>query len=83
MDYRGSIPLPFAVRVVGSVFRRPQHSAPGTKGDDCMLVAVLSGQGVYSGGGREISLRGGMVGLIVPEQPGVLMADPEKPYNLL
>jgi AraC-like DNA-binding protein len=82
MDYRGNLPPPFAVRTAGSVFRRSQHSSPGTRDNDCMLVAVLSGQGVYSAGNREIRLHGGLIGLITPDRPGVLMAHPAKPYHL-
>jgi AraC-like DNA-binding protein len=83
MDYRGNIPPPFAVRVAGSVFRRPQHSSPGTRDDDCMLLVVVSGQGTYSDGSQETHLRGGMVGLITPDRPGLLMSHPVSPYHLV
>ncbi len=74
-----SIP-PFLVRTAGLIDRQPYHSTPGTRMDDIMLTVFLAGGGSYRNGRGTSYVHGDMVGLVPPEDPGVLMADPHDPY---
>lgn len=72
---------PFQVRTAGLIRKNPYHSTPGTRQNDVMLTVFLAGQGTYhTGTGRQV-VEGGMVGLVPPEEPGILMAHPGDPYT--
>ncbi|HBC88718.1 MAG TPA: hypothetical protein DCZ94_17390 [Lentisphaeria bacterium] len=77
-----SVP-PFQVRTSGMVRNMPYHSTPGTKEGDIMLTVFLGGQGFYHSAGRIQKIRRGMVGLVGPGNPGLLIADPKNPYTHL
>lgn len=47
-----------------------------------MLLAVLTGKGTYHGPEGSIALRAGMIGLVFPEKPGLVLSDPRQPYTL-
>ena len=72
---------PFAVRTAGHIFDRPHHSTPGTRRGDVMLTVFLAGRGSYYLGGRRREVGPGMVGLVGPARPGILLADPGEPYD--
>lgn len=71
---------PYRVRTAGRVEGQPWHSTPGTRGSDVMLTVTLAGRGRYRGPAGEVVVAAGMVGLVPPSQPGLLMADPADPY---
>jgi AraC-like DNA-binding protein len=72
---------PFAVRTAGHIFGQPHHSTPGTRRGDVMLTVFLAGRGSYYLAGRRVEVAPGMVGLVPPSRPGILLADPEAPYD--
>ena len=72
---------PFAVRTAGHVFGQPHHSTPGTRRGDVMLTVFLAGRGSYYLAGRRLDVGPGMVGLVPPSRPGILLADPAEPYD--
>jgi AraC-like DNA-binding protein len=72
---------PFAVRTAGHVFDQPGHSTPGTRQADVMLTVFLAGEGRYWLGGASLKVEPGMVGLVPPSRPGILLADPDRPYD--
>ncbi len=74
------IAAPFAVRTAGTIDRRPWHSTPGTKEGDVMLTAFTAGRGIYRLHGQHRIIVAGSVGLVLPEHPGLLIADPDDPY---
>ena len=78
---RPSEPPPFAVRTAGHIFNQPRHSTPGTRQNDVMLTVFLAGRGSYHLDGRQLEVAPGMVGLVPPGHPGILMADPRDPYD--
>lgn len=71
---------PFQVRTAGLIEGQPYHSTPGTKKNDIMLTVFLGGRGTYRNGSGGQTVRANMVGLVLPEERGVLAADPEDPY---
>jgi AraC-like DNA-binding protein len=74
--------LPFRIRTLGRVRGQPYHVTAGTYHDDAMLTVVRAGRGVYYRGGEVLTLTAGFVGLVLPSSdPGLLMADPEAPYD--
>lgn len=75
-----SSPPPFAIRTLGLIDRRPWHATPGTRQGDAMLTLVIAGRGIYRQGGRDVLVEAGMVGLVPPQDPGLLAADPQEPY---
>ncbi len=75
-----SEPPPFAVRTVGMIDRRPWHATPGTRADDWMLTVFLAGRGRYRNRAGTIVVEAGMLGLVPPDDPGILAADPADPY---
>ncbi|MEX0745815.1 MAG: AraC family transcriptional regulator [Phycisphaeraceae bacterium] len=84
--YDRSVPPPtqlaYRMRTLGRVRGAAYHSTRGTYHDDAMLTVFLTGRGVYLQGKRRQALKAGMVGLVLPtEQPGILMADPDEPYD--
>lgn len=76
----GSIDPPFWVRTAGSTAHWP-HSTLGTHDDDIMLTVFLSGRGVYRNSSVKIDIIPPMVGLVTPDDPGILMADLTDPYT--
>lgn len=78
--------LPLRVRTLGRVREQPYHSTPGTHHDDAMLTIVLAGRGRYLWPGGSVAVGAGMVGLVLPDAAGgvgVLMAEPDDPYDHL
>ena len=74
--------LPFRIRTLGRVRGQPYHATAGTYHDDAMLTVVRSGRGLYYRGGEVQQVTSGFVGLVLPSSdPGLLMADPEAPYD--
>ncbi len=73
-------PPPFRVRTCGRIRNLPYHSTVGTKSGDMMLTVVLAGKGIYQNSVGKRIVTGGMVGLVPPQDPGVLASDLEKPY---
>ncbi len=71
---------PFQVRTAGFVWHQRYHSTPGTKQGDVMLTVFLDGRGTYRNSCGVVPVEKNMVGLVPPEDPGVLMADPAAPY---
>ena len=75
-------PLPYRIRTLGRIRRQPYHSTPGTHHADGMFTLVLTGRGVYRTRFRQVEVRGGMAGLVLPgEDVGLLMAAPAEPYD--
>lgn len=72
---------PFQVRTAGLIQQQPYHSTPGTRQNDLMLLLVLRGKGFYRNHQSSITVHGGMVGIIPPSAPGILMADLADPYT--
>jgi AraC-like DNA-binding protein len=60
---------------------RIPHSTPGTHDADVMLTVFLSGRGLYRNGSTRVVVERGMVGLVPPDDPGILMADLADPYT--
>jgi AraC family transcriptional regulator of arabinose operon len=74
--------LPFRIRTLGRVRAQPYHATAGTYHDDAMLTVVRAGRGLYCRGGDVQQVTTGFVGLVLPSSdPGLLMADPEAPYD--
>ncbi len=71
---------PYRVRTAGCIDRDPYHSTPGTKAGDWMLTVHLEGSGLYRGPEGTQTIRSPMVGLVPPEDAGVLMALSHDPY---
>jgi len=71
---------PFQVRTAGLVNRNQYHSTPGTREGDIMLTVFLDGRGVYRNRHGSWMVEKNMVGLVPPDDEGVLMADPDDPY---
>jgi AraC family transcriptional regulator, arabinose operon regulatory protein len=78
---------PFIVRTCGFVdgpLRKPRnphvHSTPGTKQEDFMLLLFTQGKGRYVNNTLDRVVVAGEIGLISPDDPGVLMSDREAPY---
>jgi AraC family transcriptional regulator, arabinose operon regulatory protein len=72
---------PFQVRTAGLVRDQPYHSTPGTRQGDIMLTVFLAGQGLYRTSNVRQDIKPGMVGLVPPEEPGILMAAAGNPYT--
>ncbi|OGV52522.1 MAG: hypothetical protein A2X45_03935 [Lentisphaerae bacterium GWF2_50_93] len=79
MDLSDPAP-PFQVRTSGMVRNMPYHSTPGTKEGDIMLTVFLGGKGIYHNSKGNFRICRGMVGLVSPEDPGLLTTVPENPY---
>lgn len=76
--------LPFRVWTLGRIKRQPYHSTCGTYNDDVMLTVMLGGVGTYLREGRRVTVRAGMVGLVLPAgDPGLFMSDMSDPYDHL
>jgi AraC family transcriptional regulator of arabinose operon len=80
-------PPPFIVRTSGFIdgplrkLHNPHiHSTPGTKQGDYMLTLFTQGKGRYTNNSMDRMVEKGMVSLITPQDPGVLMSDKEAPY---
>lgn len=74
--------LPFRIRTLGRIRRQPYHVTAGTYHDDAMVTVVRDGRGLYYAAGEVMTVEGGYVGLVLPSSdPGLLMADPEAPYD--
>lgn len=74
--------LPFRIRTLGRIRRQPYHVTAGTYHDDAMLTVVREGRGLYYAAGDVMTIESGHVGLVLPSSdPGLLMADPEAPYD--
>ncbi len=71
---------PFQVRTSGMVNRVAYHSSPGTKEGDIMLNVFLAGRGIYHTSDGNQQIRRGMIGLIMPDNLGLLTSVPEDPY---
>lgn len=71
---------PVEVVTCGLIDRRRFHSTPGTKENDVMLTVFLSGYGRYRSSVETATVERGYVGLVLPDDPGILMANPEDPY---
>lgn len=79
---------PFVVRTCGHVdgparerAGLPPHSTPGTLQGDIMLTVVLSGRGTYVNGDESVAVGPGMVGIVEPENAGVLFSSSHDPYE--
>ena len=72
---------PFQVRTAGLVQGHPYHSTPGTREDDVMLTVFLGGRGIYRNSAGPVRVEANMVGLVGPEDRGILMADAADPYT--
>jgi AraC-like DNA-binding protein len=79
---------PFFVRTCGLVdgpartrAGLPPHSTPGTLQGDVMLTVVLSGSGTYVNGHENIAVGPGMVGIVEPDDAGVLFSSAHDPYK--
>ncbi len=46
-----------------------------------MLTVFLTGRGTYFNSSLDLTVSGNMAGLVPPEDEGVLMADPDEPYD--
>lgn len=76
--------LPYRVRTISHVQDNPHHATLGTYLDDAMLIICLAGQGRYQWVGQTLRIHRGMIGLILPgQEPGLLTADPDDPYEHL
>jgi AraC-like DNA-binding protein len=74
--------LPFRIRTLGRVWGQPYHATAGTYHADAMLTVVRSGAGLYHRDGAVQRITRGFVGLVLPSSnPGLLMADPDDPYD--
>lgn len=71
---------PAIVHTCGIIERRRYHSTPGTKSSHTMMTVVLAGAGTYRRAAASIRVERGMVGLVSPDDRGILMADPNDPY---
>lgn len=81
-------PPPFIVRTSGFIdgpLRKRHnphvHSTPGTKQGDYMLCLFTRGKGRYVNNTMDRTVEKGMVSLILPDDPGVLMSDRDDPYS--
>ncbi len=72
---------PFLVRTHGLVDRVRLHSTPGTKDGDIMLTAFLCGRGQYRNSEGTIAVGADMIGIVPPDDPGILLADRDDPYR--
>jgi AraC-like DNA-binding protein len=75
-------PLPFRLRTLGRVRHQPYHATAGTYHGDAMLSVVRAGFGFYHGDQRVQRVGRGDALLVLPgPNPGLLVADPENPYD--
>ena len=81
MDVLQQVAPPFQVRTHGRIYNDGTHSTPGTKQGDVMLTAVVAGAGTYRNSSVRIDVKAGMVGVVPPDDAGILMADAEDPYE--
>ncbi len=72
---------PFQVRTAGLTQGNPYHSTPGTRQDDVMLTVFLAGRGIYRNSAGLVRVEANMVGLVGPEDRGILMAESADPYT--
>ncbi len=74
--------LPFKVRAAGRTVNSPYHSTLGTYNEDAMLTLVVDGSGSYRCGRVCGEVSRGMLGLVLPgREVGILMSDPNDPYD--
>ncbi len=74
--------LPFQVRTSGRIRGETWHSTLGTYNDDYMLTVFLGGRGHYRrDDAPTMEITAGFVGLVGPQKPGLLLADPSDPYD--
>ena len=78
MDYPDQ---PALVRTAGRTVAGPWFSSPSTRGSDCLLLVVVAGRGRHRCRAGTTSLATGVVGLVVPEDPGQLLSDPDHPFT--
>jgi len=76
-----SITPPFQVRTAGLIQKDPYHSTPGTRGSDIMLTIFLAGRGIYRNKAGRRDIEPNTVGLVSPDDPGILMAEASNPYT--
>lgn len=79
MEYRTNPPL--AIRTFGHVKNDPYHSTLGTKQGDVMLTLFTGGEGRFKQKGQIQKVREGMIGLVTPEDEGILLCHPRNPYE--
>ncbi len=72
---------PFQVRTAGLTQGNPYHSTPGTRENDVMLTVFLGGRGIYRNSAGLVRVEANMVGLVGPEDRGILMAEAADPYT--
>lgn len=72
---------PALVRTAGRTVAGPWFSSPGTRGSDVLLVVVIAGRGRHRCRAGSTKLGQGLVGLILPEDPGQLLSDPDDPFT--
>ena len=74
--------LPFRLRTLGRVRQQPYHATAGTYHGDAMLSVVRAGFGAYHRDDRVDRVGRGEALLVLPgPNPGLLVADPENPYD--
>jgi len=78
MDYPDQ---PALVRTAGRTVAGPWFSSPGTRGGDCLLLVVIAGSGRHRSRAGTTPLAPGLVGLVLPEDPGQLLSDPDHPFT--
>ncbi|TVQ28153.1 MAG: AraC family transcriptional regulator [Spirochaetaceae bacterium] len=72
---------PFLVRTHGLIDRVTLHSTPGTKDGDVMMTVFLAGRGTYRNADGSTEVEAGMIGIVPPQDPGILLADQNDPYQ--
>ncbi len=72
---------PFQVRTAGIIENDPYHSTPGTREDDFMLTVFLSGRGRYTNKTTDMIVTEKMVGIVGPDDAGILVSDTAYPYT--
>lgn len=73
--------IPLVMRTSGMVSRVPYHSTPGTKSGDVMVTVMIAGEGIYQNSRGRRVVKGGMLGLVTADDPGVLYSNPDQPYH--
>jgi AraC-like DNA-binding protein len=80
--------VPFIVRTSGFIDGSARkaaglaaHSSPGTRHSDVMLTVFLDGVGTYANDHGSITVRNGMIGMVEPEDAGILYSSVDRPYS--
>ncbi|MDC7240081.1 MAG: helix-turn-helix transcriptional regulator [Spirochaetales bacterium] len=79
MENRAVAPL--LVRSFGLISEDPFHFTPGTRQGDVMLTIFLKGEGRFKQGSLVHKVCEGMIGLVIPEDEGMLLSNSENPYT--